>query len=173
VASLKNVGHAETMEVTFRLRPAMMRVDLSSIPAGARVLSAKLLLVRSRALGKDWDAKPTMFVAEPCNRPWQEFEMDSFRYAKDKFWKEAWGMSWNGDDPDFFPLFLAHGPSQGTASSWDFTQAVDYWTSGRHPNHGFVMYSANRYVDYLWVHTRKAKSVANRPTLFVIYEPKP
>jgi outer membrane protein assembly factor BamB len=169
VASLRNVGKAETMETVFRLRPALMRVDLSSIPPGAQVLAARLLLVRAHPLAKDWDAKPTLFVAEPCNRPWQEFEMNSFEYAKDKFWKETWGMSWTGADPDFFPLFLAHGPSQGTANTWDFTRAVNYWIDGKHPNHGFALYAAPRYIDYLWVHTRKAKEVRNRPTLFVIY----
>jgi hypothetical protein len=172
VASLRNVGKAEKMETVFRLRPALMRVDLASIPAGAQVLAARLLLVRANPLAKDWDTKPTLFVAEPCNRPWQEFEMNSFQYARDKFWKEAWGMSWNGDDPDFFPLFLAHGPSQGTTNTWDFTKAVSYWTDGKHANHGFVLYSAPKYIDHLWVHTRKAKEVSNRPTLFVIYVPK-
>ncbi len=62
------------METVFRLRPALMRVNLSSIPPGAKVLAARLLLVRAHPLAKDWDTKPTLFVAEPCNRPWQEFE---------------------------------------------------------------------------------------------------
>jgi len=172
VGSLQNVGKAEKMETTFRLRPALMQVDLASIPAGATILAARLLLVRAHPLASDWDTKPTMFVAEPCNRPWQEFEMNSFEYARDKFWKEVWGASWNGPDPDFFPIFLAHGPSQGTANTWDFTQAVNYWTDGKHANHGFTLYSANKYIDYLWVHSRKSKDVKNRPTLFVVYVPK-
>jgi hypothetical protein len=172
VASLRNVGKVEKMETVFRLRPALMHVDLSRIPSDAQVLAARLLLVRAHPLAKDWGTKPTLFVAEPCNRPWQEFEMNSFEYAKDKFWKEAWGMSWNGADPDFFPLFLAHGPSQGTANTWDFTKAVDYWTTGKHANHGFTLYAANKYIDHLWVHTRKAKEIKHRPTLFVIYVPQ-
>ena len=172
VASLRNIGKAEKMETVFRLHPALMRVDLSSIPVGARVLAARLLLVRAHPLAKAWDTKPTLFVAEPCNRPWQEFEMNSFEYAKDKFWKEAWGMSWNGADPDFYPLFLAHGPSQGRTNTWDFTRAVNYWTDGKRVNHGFTMYAAPKYIDHLWVHTRKTKEVKNRPTLFVIYVPK-
>lgn len=171
VQSLQNVGKAETMETVFRLRPALLRVDLDSLPSGADILAARLLLVRARPLGKEWDTKPTMFVAEPCNRPWQEFEMTSFQFAKNKFWQEAWGMSWNGADPDFFPLFLAHGPSQGTANTWDFTQAVKYWTDGKHENHGFALYSAPKSIDHLWVHTREAKEIKNRPTLFVMYRP--
>lgn len=171
VASLQNVGKAQQMETTFRLRPALLQIDLASIPAGAEVLAARLLLVRARPAVADAENKPTMFVAEPCNRPWHEYEMSSFEYAKDKFWKEAWGMSWNGPDPDFLPVFLAHGPSQGTTNTWDFTQAVKYWADGKHTNHGFTLYSCNKYVDYLWVYTRKAEDVKKRPTLFVIYTP--
>jgi hypothetical protein len=172
VASLRNVGKAETMEAALRLRPALLRVDLSCIPAGSQVLAARLLLTRAQPLAKGWDAKPTLFVAEPCNRPWQEYEMNSFEYARDRFWKEAWGMSWNGPDPDFLPLFIAHGPSQGRANTWDFTRAVAYWTDGQHKNFGFTLYAASQYLDYLWVYTRETKEVKNRPTLFVIYVPK-
>ena len=71
-------------------------------------------------------------------------------------------------------MFIAHGPSQGTTNTWDFTQAVKWWTDGKHPNHGFTLYNAVRSnVDYLWVHSCKAKDVRLRPALMVIYEPKP
>ncbi len=106
VASVGNIGKSEQVESCLRLRPSMRRIDLSSIPVGARVLAARLLLVRASPPGKGWDEKPTLFVAEPCNRPWEEYEMTSFEYAKDKFWQEVWGAAWNGADPDFFPLFL-------------------------------------------------------------------
>jgi len=33
------------------------------------------------------------------------------------------------------------------------------------------MYSANKYVDYLYVVSREAKEVKDRPALTVIYEP--
>src|SRR5262249_40377364 len=45
VASLKNVGRAETMEVTFRLRPALIPVHLSRIPPAPPPLPAHLLPV--------------------------------------------------------------------------------------------------------------------------------
>jgi hypothetical protein len=172
--ALRSLAGADRMEVTFRGRPAMMRLDFSSIPKGSAVLAAQLVLVRAGQLAKDWDSRRPYFVAEFCNRPWQEAEVNTSEYAKDQFWKEVHGASWDSDDPDFLPMFIAHGPSQVTTNVWDFTQAVKWWTDGKHPNHGFTLYNAVRSnVDYLWVHSSKAKDVHLRPAMMVIYEPKP
>ncbi|HKI18830.1 MAG TPA: DNRLRE domain-containing protein, partial [Isosphaeraceae bacterium] len=171
--ALGSLAGADRMEVTFRGRPPMMRLDFSSIPMGSDILAAQLVLVRAGQLAKDWDSRRNYFVAEFCNRPWKEAEVNTFEYAKDQFWKELHGASWDGDDPDFLPMFIAHGPSQGTTNAWDFTQAVKWWTDGKHPNHGFTLYNAARSsVDYLWVHSCRAKDVRLRPALMVIYEPK-
>jgi hypothetical protein len=171
--ALRSLAGADRMEVTFRGRPAMMRLDFSSIPNGSEILAAQLVLVRAGELAKDWDTRRPYFVAEFCNRPWKEAEVNTFEYAKDQFWKELHGASWDGDDPDFLPMFIAHGPSQGTTNAWDFTQALKWWTDGKHPNHGFTLYNAVRSnVDYLWVHSCRAKEVRLRPAMMVIYEPK-
>ncbi|MGA2621718.1 MAG: DNRLRE domain-containing protein, partial [Thermoguttaceae bacterium] len=171
--SLHSIAGAEQMEVTFRGRPAMMRVDFSSIPQGSQVLAARLLLVRSSPLAKEWNARRHPFVAEFCNRPWKETEVNTFEYAKDRFWKETHGSNWDSDDPDFLPIFAAYGPSQGTANVWDFTEAVKWWTDGKHPNYGFTLYNGDyTAVDYLWVHSRWVKDVSRRPAMMVIYEPK-
>ena len=171
--SLHSVAGSERMEVCFRGRPVMMRVDFSSIPQGSRILAARLLLVRASPLPKDWGTRPHLFVAEFCNRPWKEKEVNTFEYAKDRFWKETHGSNWDGDDPDFLPMFIAYGPSQGTANVWDFTEAVKWWTDGRHPNHGFTLYNGDyTAVDYLWVYSRWAKEIRQRPAMVVIHEPK-
>jgi hypothetical protein len=171
--SLHSIAGAEQMEVTFRGRPAMMRVDFSSIPQGSQVLAARLLLVRSSPLAKEWNARRHPFVAEFCNRPWKETEVNTFEYAKDRFWKETHGSNWDSDDPDFLPIFAAYGPSQGTTNVWDFTEAVKWWTGGKHPNYGFTLYNGDyTAVDYLWVHSRWVKDVSRRPAMMVIYEPK-
>ena len=73
-----------------------------------------------------------MWVVEPCLRPWHEYEVNAFEYAKDKFWKDVGGMHWDGD-ADFAPVFLAYGPGQGKVNAWDFTEAVRYWTTEAMP----------------------------------------
>ncbi|HVC95635.1 MAG TPA: DNRLRE domain-containing protein [Pirellulales bacterium] len=168
----ENQGRSETQEIFMRHRSPLMRVDLASIPTGSQILAARLIVVRATDTvvdDRDPRKNPTMWVVEPCNRPWEEQEVNAFEYAKDKFWREVGGFDW-GDDPDFLPVFLAHGPGRGKVNWWDFTLAVRFWTSGDHPNHGFMLHGDAR--DYMIGHTSKAKEIKNRPAVLVIYEPK-
>jgi hypothetical protein len=168
----RNKGKSASHEVFMRHRSPLMRADLSSIPVGSNILAAKLIIVRANDKIQDDhnpQKKPTMWVVEPCNRPWDEFEVNAFQFAKDKFWKAVGGMHW-GDDPDFLPLFLAHGPGQGKVNTWDFTEAVRFWTSGKQANHGFMLHGDSH--DYMIAHSREAKEVRDRPAVLVIYEGK-
>jgi hypothetical protein len=167
-----NRGKQASHEIFMRHRSPLMRVDLSSIPRGSRILAARLIIIRaSDKPSKEHNPnKPNMWVVEPCNRPWKEYEVNGYEYARDKFWKAIGGMYW-GDDPDFLPLYLAHGPSQGKVNWWDFTEAVRFWTDGKHVNHGFMLHGNAG--DYLArAHSREAKQVKDRPAVLVVYEPK-
>ena len=167
MACFANAGKREAIETCFRNRPGFLRVDLSCLPQGAQILSARLIVVRAVDMGDRWQ-KPTMHVAEPCNRPWREYEVNVYEYARDQFWNQYAGMTW-GDDGDFSAVLLAHGPTGGKTSSWYFTHAVKYWTDGQHPNHGFILYGVPN-VDYLNVYSRECQVVRNRPCLAVTYE---
>lgn len=167
-ARAENRGRAETQEIFMRHRSPLMRVDLSSIPKGAEILAARLIVVRARE-DRDPRKNPTMWVVEPCNRSWEEHEVNAFQYANGKFWKQVGGFHW-GNDPDFLPMFLAYGPAQGKVSWWDFTQAVRFWTSGDHANHGFMLHGDSH--DYMTAFTREAKDKRSRPAVLVIYEPR-
>ncbi len=80
-------------------------------------------------------------------------------------------MTW-GEDGDCDAVFLAHGPAGGKTCSWDFAEAVKYWTDGKHANNGFILYGAGKYVDYLHIRTREVKEIKDRPCVAVIYETK-
>jgi hypothetical protein len=170
----RNRGREASHEVFMRHRSPLMRVDLSSITAGSNVLAAKLVVVKTSDKVRDEHDpgnRPTMWVVEPCNRPWDEYEVNAFQYAKDKFWKDVGGMHVGGDDPDFLPVFLAYGPGRpGKVSTWDFTQAVRFWTEGQRENHGFMLHGDAG--DYMVTHSREAADVKNRPAVLVIYVPK-
>jgi hypothetical protein len=168
----ENRGKAESHEVFMRHRSPLMQVDLSSLPTGAKILAAQLVITRANDKYLDDhnpDKKATMWVVEPCNRPWNEYEVNAFEYAKGQFWKEIGGMSWN-TDPDFHTTFLAYGPGQGKVNVWDFTAAIRYWTSGQNPNHGFMLHGDSH--DYLTAATRESKELQKRPAVFVIYSNK-
>lgn len=181
-AHSENSGSQETLfgysrNTDFRI----MQVDLSVIPNGSAILAAELMLVRKATGAKtDRDSQygglaPTLRVFEACNRDWEETQINAYQYAKDKSWKGKAGANWNGDDPDFLPLYVAYGYTQGTAvvHTWDFGEAVKYWTAGVHPNHGYSMYPQYGEHDRWWAApSRRAANVKDRPALMVIYEPK-
>ena len=167
-----NTGRDSGHEIFMRHRSPLMRVDLASIPTGSKILAAGLIVIRANdKSNKDHNPdKPNMWVVEPCNRPWHEYEVNAYEYAHDKFWKAVGGWGY-GDDPDFDPVYLAHGPSQGKVNSWDLVHAVRYWTDGKHPNHGFMLHGDAG--DWLArAHSREAAIVKDRPAVWVVYEPK-
>ncbi|GEM_PF-4463009 len=173
-------GNAATSEIFMRHRCTLYRADLSSVPKDANILAAQLVLCRAGekpnpAKADAWSTyKPTFFVAEFCNRPWKESEVNSYEYAKGRLWNESNGRNWTGPDPDFDPLFIAFGQSQQNLGVWDFTAPVKLWTSGRHENHGFTIYSVfPDFMDYFLAHTSEAANLQDRPALMVVYEPVP
>ena len=167
-----NIGKYDSHEIFMRHRSPLMRVDLASIPTGSKILASGLLVIRAneKFVKEHNPDQPNMWVVEPCNRPWEEYEVNAYHYARDKIWKAIGG--WNyGDDPDFEPVYLAHGPSQGKVNSWDFVHAVRYWTDGKHANHGFMLHGdAGDWM--IRAYSREAVKVADRPAVWVIYEPK-
>jgi hypothetical protein len=166
-----NRGKDGRQEIFMRHRSPLMRIDFSSIPTGAKVHAAELVVVRSGDVAKDHNPylKPTMWVAEPCNRPWEEYEVNAYQFAKDKFWQQIGGMHY-GNDPDFLSVYVAHGQGQGAVNVWNFMDAVRFWTDGKQANHGFMLHGDGH--DYLMAHAREAKELKDRPAVLVIYEPK-
>jgi hypothetical protein len=167
----KNTGKSETEEAFMRHRSLIMKADLSSIPKGSTILAARFILVAAEGQfekGRDPRVDANMWVAEACNRPWVENEVNAYEYAKDKFWKAVGGMYY-GEDPDFLPLYLAYGPGNAPVSSWDFTEAVRFWTDGAHENHGFFLHGDS--FHYMGrAYCRDAREVRKRPAILVVYE---
>jgi len=164
-------GPGETVEVFMRHRSILLRPDLAGIPKGASILAARLAITRAAATDLKVPEKPNMWVAEPCNREWDEGSANCYVYAKGKHWKGVSGLYY-GDDPDFWPVFLTHGPAgSGAVSTWDFREALKFWVEDKHANHGFFLHGDSN--DYMRMYTPKAKNIKQRPTLLVIYEPRP
>jgi hypothetical protein len=167
-----NIGKQASHEIFMRHRSPLMRVDLASIPKGADILAARLVVIRAtdKYAKEHTPEQPNMWVVEPCNRPWEEYEVNAYEYAKDKFWKAIGGQHY-GSDPDFLPVYLAHGPSQGKVNVWDFTNAVRFWTDTPHANHGFMLHgNAGDWMGR--AHSREATAIKDRPAVLVIYEPR-
>jgi hypothetical protein len=163
------------LECFMRHRSLILQADFSSIPKGSEILASRLILTRNGPVdpAKSGCFKANMWVAEPCNRPWVETEVNAYQYANDKFWKTVGAMypeSYEGDDPDFWPVYIAHGPSTGVVNVWDFTDAMKFWLDGKHVNHGFFIHGDS--TDLIGTVTCEAKEIKQRPTIMVVYEPK-
>ena len=157
-----------SLELFMRHRSQMMRVELSSIPKDATVHAALLVLQTGKGTFRSKD-RSNMFVAEPCNRPWVESEVNAYRWAAGKLWTRLAARGYQGEDPDMWPVFIAHGPVGGKVITWDFTHAVNWWVNEGHANHGFFLYGNSGFIARTY--TRRLKDVAKRPGLMVIYEP--
>jgi hypothetical protein len=155
-------------EMFMRHRSRMMRIDVASIPANSTILAAEMSLVR--VADDKGGEKATMWVAEACNREWDEHEVNAYQFAKDKFWKAIGGMHY-GDDPDFLPIYLAHGPSNAKVATWDFTEAVKYWNNPANKNHGFFWHTTPDDFCQGGTPTRETRKIEDRPVLRVIYVP--
>jgi len=166
----KTPAPGDTVEVFMRHRSVLMRADLASIPKDAHVLAAKLVITRALAGDLKPPDKPNLWVTEPCNRDWDEASANCYFFAKGKHWKGVSGLYY-GEDPDFWPVLLSHGPAGGgVVSAWDFTEGVKFWLDGKHANHGFFLHGDSS--DYMRMYTPQAKELKQRPALMVIYEPK-
>lgn len=157
-------GKKDTLEAFMRHRSVLMKADLAPIPAGSTILAARLLLTRTEGKPKG----PNLWVAEPCNRPWDEDGANCYEYAPGKFWKAVNG-TYYGKDPDFHPVYLAVGSSGWPVSEWDFTEALRYWLDKEHPNHGFLLHGDSQ--DYMRVYSREARDLSKRPALWILYVP--
>jgi hypothetical protein len=166
----KTPAQAETVEVFMRHRSVILQADLTSIAKGANILAARLVVTRTAAKDLKVPEKANLWVAEPCNREWDESAANCYFYAKGKQWKGVSGLYY-GEDPDFWPVYLTHGPAGGgVVGVWDFTDAIKFWQDGKHPNHGFFLHGDSN--DYMRMYTPKAKDIKQRPAVMVIYEPK-
>jgi hypothetical protein len=161
----------ETVEAFMRHRSVLMRADLAGIPKDATILAAKLVVTRTTgAKDRMPPEKANLWVVEPCNRAWDETSANCYFFAPGKHWKAVNGLYY-GEDPDYWPVFAAHGPAGGGAvSAWDFAQALKFWHGDGHANHGFFLHGDS--IDYMRMYTNRAKDVKQRPAVMVVFEPK-
>lgn len=170
-AGRESVGglKGDTTEAFMRHRCVLLQADLSSIPKGATILAARLVITRAPLKEHGNPAKPNLWITEPCTRDWEESAVNCYSYANGKHWKAVNGLYY-GEDPDFYPIMLSHSPGSAPVNDLEFTHALKFWIEEGHANHGFVFYCDSG--DYMRMYTRLAKDIRQRPAVFVIYSPK-
>jgi len=54
-------------------------------------------------------------------------------------------------------------------NTWDFREAVKFWTDRGNENHGFMLHGDGG--DYMMAHCRESGELKSRPALLVVYAP--
>jgi hypothetical protein len=150
-----NSGAVPTMDVrpgSGQRRRSLVRFDLSSIPSGATILSAKMNLYATVP-----PTASTPLYVHRVTGPWAEA-----------------GITWD-TMPTITPnndAWVSVGPSVGW-KPWTVTAVVQGWWAGTYPNYGLlVKYPAGAEGsagDDIVFATREDATTANRPTLEVQY----
>jgi hypothetical protein len=167
-SGIVNHGHDNINEIFMRHRTALLRFDLSHLPADTKVLYSALQISRTEHFETSrCHLNKNLWVIEPCNRPWVESEVNAFQYARHKYWNNYSGKQWHSQDPDSHPIFASFAHGQGQRTIWDLTSITKKWIKGDIENHGFWLYGDSR--DWLLrAHFSESKDQDKRPTLYLI-----
>jgi len=164
-----NYGGNTTMQVrsqngsggSGRNARAIVRFDLSQIPAGATINSATLRLYMTTA--------PTQ------NRTYGAHRITADWTEGGATWSSSGLGNWNGGS---FNNTATGTTTTGTTSnvwrSWDVTADVQAWVNGSAPNHGWLVKDASENSNTVRTAnfaTSENGTSANHPTLVIDYEP--
>lgn len=147
-----NFGALETFVTgdQFSQRYALLRYDLSSIPAGNVITSATATLTEVSNLGAS-----TVDVHR-VTAPWSEGSVTANSFA-------------SSFDPAVAASFSNGGAGHTGAISFDLTSLAQGWYSGSIANHGVAMMAPT---NSTWA-SSEATSPSARPSLTVCYAPPP
>jgi disaggregatase-related protein/TGF-beta propeptide len=144
---------------------ALVRFDLSSIPAGAQVTSATLELYNYALEGA---ANGGVLSVYPVGRAWVEAEATWNRASAASAWT-APGMQAGTDYRTSPVASITVDTSTGVWRSFDVTAIVQGWLAGTLQNFGFVVRSPDRGVKPLFYSSGFTANPALRPRLTVVY----
>jgi hypothetical protein len=125
---------------------ALLRFDLSEVPAGATVLDAGLRLVASTSSGEPQNVHPVLGPWSELTTTWNQWDAGLF------------------DPTSIEATFTAAGGSQTVP----LTGLAAQWVGGR-PNYGIVIEQALP-ISNTW-YSSDEPNVARRPALIILYEP--
>jgi Viral BACON domain/Abnormal spindle-like microcephaly-assoc'd, ASPM-SPD-2-Hydin/Kre9/KNH-like N-terminal Ig-like domain len=125
---------------------------LSSVPSGATIISAELILTR-----RFWDGSLTMQVT-PTKRNWLEST-----------------ITWNTQPGEVSSTQTRVNPNGGGNPSQiriDVTQHVQEWVDDVRPNYGFAMwsYGATNFEDVVQFYARESSTSSYHPKLTIVYK---
>jgi hypothetical protein len=167
----------------FDARRALLHFDLSSIPAGAQILSARVELTmdRTRSTALDIALHPLLadWGESDSNAGGQEGDGD-FAAPGDATWTHAFlgGAEWESAGGDFDPEASASAfitfPGTYAWTGDQLTADVQSWVDGGADNYGWLLLADESFVPgSKRFRSREHPEVETRPRLVVDYVPAP
>jgi len=144
--------------------------DLSAIPHGARILSARLELYLAYINNLTTDAA---FSLHALRQPWSEGTGDYWNPGDGVSWNTSDGSTvWNWDDNHWSEQVYARSPVNPAFSGWqqwDASELVQQWVDGRLENHGFLIKGNAVTVGAGFYSSDYSKDPLKRPKLTIEY----
>lgn len=144
---------------------ALVRFDLSSIPASAVISSATLSLY-------NYSHQPSInggtVSVHPVTKPWAETQATWHIYSTGNSWAAA-GMQAGGDYITGSQASIAIDTSINVWRNFDVTAMVQQWVNGAVANNGFVVRSSTYGVKPHFYSSNYLSDISLRPKLTVIY----
>lgn len=157
----------DTFKVGYKQRYyALLRFDLSTIPAGSTVVRATIRLYATAWGGVDITASTYAILRtlDPCQATWNQASTGSL-----------WAVPGAGDPAtdrraDAESVVTTAGPRQ--YYDWDLTGAVQQWAGGALPNNGFMLSTGSpTAVGMMYFANVNNATVSMRPQMIITYIP--
>ena len=143
----------------------LMKFDLSPIPEGAKIISAKLYVYLKKFYTIEAGKTYKRIFLGRITSYWTSAATYDMRTATE---------SWDNPGGDFVPLYKSVdvyvSDPQGKQYEYDVTGVVRDWVSGEYPNYGFIFYAGTSWTGGLQFYAREASDSNYRPKLVVKYQ---
>ncbi len=146
---------------------SLLYFDVSSIPSGANIISAKLLLYKRsfNDLGSGKTYK-TIYVYR-LTASWVPAEATWTHRTSTKTWDTP-GGDYTTEQGAWFNV--KESDPWGYKYEIDVTDIVKLWVSGAAPNHGFILVPGKVWYGQVSFHSKFSDEEEYKPTLVVTYE---
>ena len=121
---------------------SLLRFNLGTVPAGARVMSASLELYSNT---NSWGS--TTIDVHRLSMDWEEGDESGGTGPGANWTERQTGVAWGSAGGDYEPGAAAGAVTPGGLGwvTWDVTDLVNDWVSGRSPNYGFLLAPTENY----------------------------
>ena len=142
----------------------LMKFDLSAIPKGAEIISAKLYVYLKKFYTIEEGKTYKRINLGRITSYWTSSATYEYRTST---------LKWDNPGGDYVPLYkfvdVYISDPQGKQYEYDVTEVVEDWMNNEYPNYGFIFYAGASWTGGLQFYAREASNPNYRPKLVIKY----